>query len=65
MNIPQPPQRRARLRQSTLDEIIAHGEREFPYECCGFVIGGEAVEEVRPIANIQNQKHSEDPSSFP
>ena len=35
--------------------IVAQAEREFPYECCGFIIGdGNAVEEVRPIANIQN-----------
>jgi [CysO sulfur-carrier protein]-S-L-cysteine hydrolase len=55
----------ATIRQDSFDRIVAHAEREFPYECCGFVIGDTASEEVRPIANIQNQKHAEDPAAFP
>ncbi len=56
----------ASLKRATMDAIIAHAEHEFPYECCGFVIGdGEAVEEVRPVRNIQNQKHAEDANAFP
>ncbi len=56
--------KRATITRSCLDAIIAQGEREFPYECCGFIIGGTAIEEVRPITNIQNRKHAEDPETF-
>jgi [CysO sulfur-carrier protein]-S-L-cysteine hydrolase len=56
----------ASLKRTTMDAIIAQAEREFPYECCGLVIGdGAAVEEVRPVRNIQNQKHAEDAAAFP
>jgi len=44
--------------------MIAQAEREFPFECCGFVIGSDASEEVRAITNIQKQKHEEDPTVF-
>jgi proteasome lid subunit RPN8/RPN11 len=58
------------IRKATFDQIVAQAEREFPFECCGFIIsdhpvaGGNAVEEVRPITNIQNLKHAEDPVAF-
>lgn len=55
---------RATITRASLDAIIAQGEREFPNECCGFIIGDAAIEEVRPIANIQNRKHAEDPAAF-
>jgi [CysO sulfur-carrier protein]-S-L-cysteine hydrolase len=45
--------------------IQAQAEREYPYECCGFVIGGPAGEEVRPIANIQNEKHAANSAAHP
>jgi proteasome lid subunit RPN8/RPN11 len=56
---------RAVIKQSSLDAIVAQAEREFPYECCGFIVGDASVEEVRPVTNIQNRKHAEDPASFP
>ncbi len=52
------------IRKATFDQIAAQAEREFPFECCGFIIGDDAVEEVRPITNIQNRKHAEDPLAF-
>lgn len=52
------------IRRSSFDQIVAQAEREFPFECCGFIIGGVAAEEVRPVTNIQNRKHAEDPSAF-
>jgi proteasome lid subunit RPN8/RPN11 len=58
------------IRKDNFDRIVAQAEREFPFECCGFIIGGDAVagtdavEEVRPITNIQNRKHAEDPAAF-
>ena len=57
----------ASIRRASMDAIIAQAEREFPFECCGFVIGDNAntVEEVRPIANIQNRMHAQDPAAFP
>jgi proteasome lid subunit RPN8/RPN11 len=55
----------AKIRRASFDAIVAQAEREFPHECCGFIIGDTATEEVRPIANIQNRKHAEDPAAFP
>jgi proteasome lid subunit RPN8/RPN11 len=56
----------ASIRRASMDAIVAQGEREFPFECCGFIIGdGIAVEEVRPIANNQNAMHAKDPGAFP
>jgi proteasome lid subunit RPN8/RPN11 len=55
----------ASIRRASMDAMIAHAEREFPFECCGFIIGDATSEEVRPIANIQNRKHAEDPAGFP
>jgi [CysO sulfur-carrier protein]-S-L-cysteine hydrolase len=43
--------------------IISQAEGEFPFECCGFIIG-DAADEVRPIRNIQNEKHAADPTMF-
>ncbi len=53
------------LRRASFEQIVAHAEREFPFECCGFIIGDAAAEEVRPITNVQNRKHAEDPAAFP
>src|SRR5260370_1922816 len=56
----------ASIRRASMDAMIAHAEREFPFECCGFVMDdGDDTEEVRPIENIQNRKHGEDPAAFP
>jgi [CysO sulfur-carrier protein]-S-L-cysteine hydrolase len=64
------------IRKATFDQIVAQAEREFPFECCGFIIGDatvdgdsaahsdSAVEDVRPITNIQNRMHAEDPVAF-
>jgi len=53
------------LRKTSFEQIVAQAEREFPFECCGFVIGDDAVEEVRPITNIQNRMHEKEPIAFP
>jgi adenylyltransferase/sulfurtransferase len=52
------------LRPVTLEQIIAQAEREYPSECCGLIIGDATVEEVRPIRNIQDQKHAENPAAY-
>src|SRR5262252_673773 len=51
------------ISQQAFATMTAQAEREFPFECCGFVIG-EASDEVRPICNIQNEKHAADPATF-
>jgi proteasome lid subunit RPN8/RPN11 len=40
------------------DQMSAHGEQTYPYECCGFLIGRREgvrkhVEEVRPAGNAR------------
>jgi [CysO sulfur-carrier protein]-S-L-cysteine hydrolase len=53
------------ISRHALDLLVAQAESEFPFECCGFVIGDASVDEVRPVRNIQNQKHAADPVAFP
>jgi len=53
------------IRRDNFAAIVAQAEREYPYECCGFVIGDSTIEEVRPIPNIQNDKHAADPAAHP
>ena len=55
----------ASIRRANFEAIVAQAEREFPSECCGFIIGDGVAEEVRPIANIQNRVHASDPAAFP
>ncbi|MCU1267615.1 MAG: putative metal-dependent protease of the superfamily [Acidobacteria bacterium] len=43
------------------EEIAAHGERDYPYECCGLLIGrfsehdGKVVIETYPISNAREE----------
>ncbi len=53
------------IRSDNFATIVAQAEREFPYECCGFIVGDGPAEQVRPIRNIQNQKHTEEPGNHP
>jgi [CysO sulfur-carrier protein]-S-L-cysteine hydrolase len=53
-----------KLTRAAFDAIITQAERDFPDETCGFIIGAEGSQEVRPIRNIQNAKHAEDPQTF-
>ncbi|MGO9060640.1 MAG: Mov34/MPN/PAD-1 family protein [Candidatus Binataceae bacterium] len=53
------------IRRDSFAAIVAQAEREYPFECCGFVIGNSTTEEVRPIANIQNEKHAANPDLHP
>lgn len=48
------------LTEQHLDEIRRHGERDYPYECCGLLIGkfgtGEkVVGETYPISNAREE----------
>ena len=45
-----------------LDEVRAHGERDYPYECCGLLLGRFAdggrkvVSETYPISNAREEE---------
>jgi len=52
------------ISRGSFNQIAAQAEREFPSECCGFIIGDATIEEVRPVRNIQDQKHAEEPATF-
>ena len=46
-----------------LDEIRRHGERDYPYECCGLLIGriegggrAKVVSETYPISNAREEE---------
>ena len=51
------------ISRQAFETMTAQAEREFPFECCGFIIG-DTSDEVRPIRNIQNEKHAADPVMF-
>jgi Predicted metal-dependent protease of the PAD1/JAB1 superfamily len=45
------------------NEIAAHGERDYPYECCGLLLGsfsedggGKACSEIYPISNAREEE---------
>ncbi len=51
-----------------LDMMLRHGEREYPEEACGIVIGPKEKKialGVFPIKNIQNELHARDPVRYP
>jgi proteasome lid subunit RPN8/RPN11 len=43
-------------------EIAAHGERDYPYECCGLLLGSfaggglKAIAEIYPISNAREEQ---------
>jgi [CysO sulfur-carrier protein]-S-L-cysteine hydrolase len=52
------------ISRGSFDQIVAQAEREFPSECCGFIIANATIDEVRPVRNIQDQKHAAEPATF-
>ncbi|MDQ1729405.1 MAG: hypothetical protein QOD33_1530 [Pyrinomonadaceae bacterium] len=48
------------LEEKHQSEIAAHGERDYPYECCGLLLGtfgaGKAVIEIYPISNAREEQ---------
>jgi len=51
-----------------LDQMILHGQREYPNEACGIVIGPKGKKialGVFPIKNIQDDLHRKDPVRYP
>lgn len=50
------------LREANRLEIAAHGERDYPYECCGLLLGSfsadgtKLVAETYPISNAREEE---------
>ncbi len=56
------------LTDDHIDAIAAHGERDYPNEACGLVLGrpgDAALERVVPMKNVQDRYHQRDPEQFP
>jgi proteasome lid subunit RPN8/RPN11 len=59
-----------RVARAKADEMYAQALAEFPFECCGMIIGpeGEDVRPddlVRPCRNVQQELHQKYPERFP
>ena len=54
-----------KLRAETRDQIYAHAIADFPNECCGAILTDGVQEFVRRCKNIQNERHAEDPETYP
>jgi [CysO sulfur-carrier protein]-S-L-cysteine hydrolase len=55
------------LTQEQLDEIHRHAVEEYPFECCGIVIGKPGQNDqdiIFQCTNIQNKLHEKDPETF-
>lgn len=50
------------LAEQQANEMAAHGERDYPYECCGLLLGTfansgvKAVAEIYPISNAREEQ---------
>jgi proteasome lid subunit RPN8/RPN11 len=59
-----------RVIRATAEQMYAQALAEFPFECCGMIIGptGEDVgaeDAVRPCRNVQQELHQRYPERFP
>ena len=55
------------IAQSIMEEIRDHAASEYPFECCGVIIGkvdSGAEDILRRCRNIQNALHEKDPETF-
>ena len=54
------------LPRALYDAILAHGEKTWPQECCGFLVGaaGGAIDEVVAITNAAEKMKAERPDEF-
>ena len=55
------------LEKEQLDQIHLHAVEEYPYECCGIVVGNPDDNRdnvVYRCENIQNKLHKKDPEHF-
>ena len=50
------------LAENQQNEIAAHGERDYPYECCGLLLGSlvaggvKTISEIYPISNAREEQ---------
>lgn len=54
--------------KSILEDVRRQAVAEYPYECCGVILGrpGEGEEDILyPCVNIQNKLHADDPANHP
>jgi sulfur-carrier protein adenylyltransferase/sulfurtransferase len=59
-----------RVPRTKADEMYAQALAEFPFECCGMIIGPEGEDVgpddlVRPCRNVQQELHQKYPERFP
>jgi proteasome lid subunit RPN8/RPN11 len=54
-----------RLALTTVAAIDREALAAYPEECCGVVLADGAAELVRPVPNVQNRLHAEDPEKHP
>jgi [CysO sulfur-carrier protein]-S-L-cysteine hydrolase len=59
-----------RLARAKLEEMSAQALAEFPFECCGMIIGAEGEDIgpkdlVRPCRNVQQELHRQYPERYP
>jgi [CysO sulfur-carrier protein]-S-L-cysteine hydrolase len=59
-----------RLARAKLEEMYAQALAEFPFECCGMIIGAEGedigpADLVRPCRNVQQELHRRYPERYP
>ena len=55
------------LEKKQLDEIHQHAVEDYPFECCGIVVGHPNHNEENIVCrceNIQNKLHGKDPENF-
>jgi proteasome lid subunit RPN8/RPN11 len=45
--------------------IREHAAATYPEECCGMIVEENGRLEARRVANVQNQRHAEDPEHYP
>jgi [CysO sulfur-carrier protein]-S-L-cysteine hydrolase len=56
------------LGDDVIRAIAEHGERDYPNEACGLVLGEQQKSElarVAPMKNVQDKYHERDPEQFP
>jgi [CysO sulfur-carrier protein]-S-L-cysteine hydrolase len=54
-----------RLHAETVAAIDRDSLAAYPEECCGVVLTAGDDELVRPVSNVQNRLHAEDPAKHP
>lgn len=53
------------LSESSIREITAHAQAEYPGECCGIVTGNDILQRVHRCRNRQDELHARDPEQHP